>query len=81
MTGYWAHYTTRFKKADGTRGESWTETFPVVGYTDVALVIDTGGNVKTVQALRDDLAEGGGTPDDDGETYTVTLEVDTSQGE
>lgn len=80
MIGYWAHYTTRFKNADGTPGDSWTDTFPVVGYTDVALVIDEDGSVLTVQALRDRLAEGGDTPDRDSQTFTVTFVVNTSRG-
>jgi hypothetical protein len=78
MTGYWAHYTTRCKK-DGKSTDHWTDTFPVVGYTDVALVINPSGEVKTVQAMREELA-GDGTLED-GETFTVTLEVNTWDGE
>lgn len=78
MTAYWAHYHTQFKKPDGTRGNGWTDTFPVVGYTDVALIIDAGGNVRTVQSLLEDFAEGGDTPNEDGETYAVYLEVNTN---
>jgi hypothetical protein len=76
-TGYYAHYPTRFRDADGSPGNSWTDTFPVVGYTDVALVIDVDGSVKTVEALRETLAEGGDKPDEEGQTWTVGLEVNT----
>lgn len=77
-TGYWAHYHTRYKNADGTWGNDWTDSFPVIGVNDSsALVIDHAGAVKTVRALEVDLSEGGGTPDEDGSTFTVSLEVNT----
>lgn len=80
-TGYWAHYTIRFQNDDGTRGEGWTETFPVTGYTDVALIIDDGGLVKTVTAYLDELRENSDVPDEDGQTFTAYLEVNSRNGE
>lgn len=74
-TGYRARYTTCCKNADGTRGETWTDTFPVVGYTDVALVINSDGRVLTVEAMREELAGDGKL--EDGETFRVYLEVST----
>lgn len=69
-TGYYAHYRTQFHNA------AETEVYPVVGYTDTALVIDEDGTVKTVGALLAELREGAGADEDgDGATWTVTLEV------
>lgn len=81
MADYYAHYRTSFRNADGSLGSHWTDTFPVIGYTDVALVVDTDGTVKTVQALRDVIAEGGDRPDEDGQTFTVRFEVNTHSEE
>jgi hypothetical protein len=78
MTGYWAHYTTSFKNADGTWGSSGVDTFPVVGYTDVALVIDEDGTVKRVHVLLDELRQGGCVPDEEGQI--VSLAVNTYNG-
>lgn len=80
MADYYAHYTTRWLKPDGARGNAWTDIYPVIGYTDVALVVDNDGSVLTVEALREVLAKGGDTPDADGETFTVHFEVSTFAG-
>ncbi len=80
-TGYWAHYTTSFRNADGTWENSWTDTFPVVGYTDEALIIDEDGTVKIVSRLLDELREGGSTPGEGGQTWIVSLTVNSSDGE
>ena len=74
MTGYWAHYRTHFKNID----EVVTDTFPVVGYTDAALIIDEDGSVKTVNALLEELREGGD-EQEEGEGWTVSLSVSTSR--
>ena len=72
-TGYYAHYRTQFHNAVG---EAETEVYPVVGYTDTALVIDEDGTVKTVGALLAELREGADANEDgDGAAWTVTLEV------
>lgn len=76
MADYWAHYTTHFSSGNG-----WTDTFPVAGYTDVALIIDEDGSVKTVHALLEELREGGDVPDEEGQTWTVSLAVTASSGE
>lgn len=80
MADYYAHYTTRWLKPDGTHGNAWTDVYPVIRYTDVALVVDTDGSVLTVEDLREVLAKHGDTPDDDGETFTVHFEVNTFAG-
>lgn len=71
-TGYWAHFTTHFIEHDARV----TDVFPVVGYTDVALIIDEDGTVKTVDAMLEELREGGDT-----EGWTVTRAVTTGAGE
>lgn len=70
MTGYWAHYRTHFQSTDTVV----TDTYPVVGYTDVALIIDEDGAVKTVHALLDELRE---CDEPEGEGWTVLLSVTT----
>lgn len=86
-TGYWAHYTTQFSKPDPVNpfgralGHRWASVYPVVGYTDTALIIDEYGTVKTVGAFLDELREGGDTPDEEGETFTVSLSVENGPGE
>jgi hypothetical protein len=75
-TGYYAHYRTRFIHSDGTPGVTDTEVYPVVGYTDTALILDGSGTVMTVDALLKELREGGDEDSDgDGVTWKVTLEV------
>lgn len=83
MADYYAHFYTSFRKTDGTRGNSWTETFPVVRADDegLALVFDTDGYLKTVHVILAELRKGGDTPDEEGETYTVSLQVNTWAGE
>jgi hypothetical protein len=75
-TGYYAHYWTQFRDADGSALDTTKEIYPVVGYTDTALVIDGDGAVKTVGALLAELREGADRDEDgDGVTWKVTLEV------
>lgn len=75
-TGYYAHYWTQFRDADGNITDTTKETYPVVGHTDTALVIDEDGTVKTVGALLGKLREGAGADEDgDGVTWKVILEV------
>ena len=85
-TGYWANYRTLVHepcKPTATHPwphkivRSWHHCLPVVGYTDTALIIDEDGTVKTVGALLDELREGGDTPDEEGQTWAVSLEVTT----
>lgn len=73
-TGYYAHYRTQFYNAGRAVGEADVDVYPVVGYTDTALVIDEDGTVKTVGALLEELREGGNA-DPDGSSWTVALEV------
>lgn len=80
-TGYFAHFTTTFRKPDGEQGDTLVDSFPVAGYTDTALIIDEDGTVKTVGALLDELREGGDTPDEEGATWTVCLAVNAAPGE
>lgn len=80
-TGYYAHYTTTWKNADGSWGNRWTDTYPVIGYTDTALVLDEEGIVRTVQEMQNILAEGGNVPDEEGSTFRVSLGVNAYPGE
>lgn len=73
-TGYYAHYRTQFHNAGRPHGGAGVDVYPVVGYTDTALVIDEDGTVKTVGALLEEL-RAGGDADPDGTTWTVHLEV------
>ena len=72
MIGYWAHYRTHFLSPDTVV----TDTYPVVGYTDVALIIDEDGTVKTVTALLEELRE---CDEPEGEGWTVSLAVTPNQ--
>ena len=77
-TGYWAHYTTQLRNTDGTRGDSWTESWPIVDVADDSpRLIDEEGRVLTLRAFLVELREGGTTPNEDGQMYTVSLHVNT----
>lgn len=81
-TGYYAHYATHLKAADGTRRKGWTDVYPVIGYTDVALVIDSDGFVVTVRDLLKEVREDVASLDlEDGETARVHLTVAATPGE
>lgn len=77
-TGYWAHYLTRFRNADGTHATSWVECWPIADIVDDnPRLIFEDGRVLTLRALLVELREGSNTPDEDGQTYTVSLSVST----
>lgn len=78
-TGYWANYHTFFLRADGSRtGTHWYNSYPVIDVKDdLPRVIYEDGAVLSIQAVLRRLQEGGDTPDEEGETFRVTLEVTT----
>jgi hypothetical protein len=83
-TGYWANYRTIWVEPNSDPAwpfptritSSLTESLPIIGYTDTALVLDNDGAVQTVGALLNTMREGSDTPDEEGHTYTVRLSVD-----
>lgn len=77
-TGYWAYYTTQFRKADGTHAAPWVECWPIVDIVDDnPRLIFEDGRVLTLRALLVELREGSTVPDEDEKTYTVSLHVST----
>jgi hypothetical protein len=50
-TGYYAHYWTQFRDTDGNVTDTTKETYPVVGHTDTALVIDEDGDGVTWKVI------------------------------
>lgn len=83
-TGYYAHYKVTYTKPDANHWsghaitDRWVDTYPVIGYADVALVIDEGGIVKRVTDFLDEKKAEDGAPE--GETYHVYMEVNTDGG-
>lgn len=89
MADYYAHYVTRFYTLDPENlisgrkwGNSWTETYPIVGFRDdEALICDSEGKLRKVsEFLETEHLEGSGTPDEEGEMFTVHFEVTTYPG-